>query len=197
MTFLRTQLPRNGYRSWPRHSRRLWGCQSGFSLVELVIVLVIIGIIAAIAVPRFSSASTAAQAKSVASTLRVVNDAMEFYKADHGYYPGMKADGTMHPNGMFVNELLAPLDGGAGYIRGPTFPMNPYNSFNTAKRDSVDPASDPGAFGWFANLSTGSFNINLWKSAVPSDYDLCDLIQSGSPAPISYDHPGAAACAGI
>lgn len=168
----------------------------GFSLVELVIVLVIIGIIAAIAVPRFSSASNAAQAKSVASTLKIVNDAMELYKADHGYFPGMKPDGTMHPNGMFVNEILAPLDGNPGYLRGPSFPTNPYNGFNTAKRDAVDPAADPGAFGWFANLSSGSFNLNIWKSAVPSDYDLCDLMRDASPAPISYNHPGAAACGG-
>ena len=168
----------------------------GFSLVELVIVLVIIGIIAAIAVPRFSSASSAAQAKSVASTMKIVNDAMELYKADHGYYPGLKADGTMHPNGMFVNELLAPLDGNPGYLRGPSFPTNPYNGFSAAKRDLVAAAIDPGMFGWFANLSSGSFNINLWKSAVPSVYDLCDLIRDASPAPISYDHPGAAACGG-
>ncbi len=180
-------------RAGPRGMRDRRGA---FSLVELVIVLVIIGIIAAIAVPRFSSASNAAQAKSVASTLKIVNDAMELYKADHGYFPGMKADGTMHPNGMFVNELLAPLDGSPGYLRGASFPTNPYSSFNTAKRDSVDPASDPGAFGWFVNLSTGSFNINMWKSAVPSDYDLCDLMQDASPAPISYNHPGAAACGG-
>ncbi len=176
---------------------RLRGLRSrprGFSLVELVIVLVIIGIIAAIAVPRFSSASNAAQAKAVASTLKIVNDAMELYKADHGYFPGLKPDGTMYPNGMFVNELLAPLDGNPGYLRGPSFPTNPYNDFNTAKRDLVAPASDPGAFGWFVDLSSGSFNLNIWKSAVLSDYDLCDLIGDASPAPISYNHPGAAAC---
>jgi prepilin-type N-terminal cleavage/methylation domain-containing protein len=167
-----------------------------FSLVELVIVIVIVGIIAAIAVPRFSSASHSAQAKSVAGTLKIVNNAMELYKADHGYYPGMKPDGTMHPNGMFANELLAPLDGNPGYLRGASFPTNPFNNFNTAKRDVVDPGADPGAFGWFANISSGSFNINMWKSAVPADYDLCDLIQDASPAPISYNHPGAAACGG-
>ena len=193
MTLERSQYSRQSTRSKLRGRRRQ---PRAFSLVELVIVLVIIGIIAAIAVPRFSSASNAAQAKSVASTLKIVNDAMELYKADHGYYPGLKADGTMHPNGMFVNELLAPLDGDPGYLRGPSFPTNPYNGFNTAKRDLVDPGADPGAFGWFVNLSTGSFNLNIWKSAVPSDYDLCDLMQSASPAPISYNHPGAADCGG-
>ncbi len=181
-------------RAGPRGKRKR---RRGFSLVELVIVLVIIGIIAAIAVPRFSSASSAAQAKSVASTLKIVNDALELYKADRSYYPGLKPDGTMYPVGMFVNELLAPLDGTPGYLRGPSFPTNPYNGFSTAMRDLVDPAGDPGAFGWFANLSSGSFNINLWKSAVPSDYDLCDLIRDAWPAPISYDHPGAAVCGGV
>lgn len=168
----------------------------GFSLVELVIVLVIIGIIAAIAVPRFSSATEAAHAKTVAGTLRIVNDAMELYKADHGYYPGLKPDGTMYPTGMFVNELLAPSGGETPYLRGPGFPTNPFNNLSAVSRDLVDPAGDPGPFGWFVNLATGSLNINIWKSAVPADFDLCDLISAASPAPISYDHPGAAACGG-
>ena len=181
-----TSSPERGMASAPR----------GFSLVELVIVLVIIGIIAAIAVPRFSSATDAAHAKTVAGTLRIINDAMELYKADQGYYPGLKADGTMHPTGMFVNELLAPSDGTTPYLRGPGFPTNPFNNLSAASRDLVDPASDPGPFGWFVNLSTGSLNINLWKSIVPADFDLCDLMSTASPAPISYDHPGAAACGG-
>lgn len=172
------------------------GRACAFSLVELVIVIVIIGIIAAIAVPRFSSATTAARSKTVAGTLRIVNDAMERYKADHGYYPGMKRDGTMYPNGMFVNELLAPLDGTEPYLRGPSFPANSFSSFTTVKRDVIDPAADPGAFGWIANLQKGTFNINMWKSSVPTDFDLCDLIATASPALISYDHPGAAACGG-
>lgn len=191
MTSERSQSCLQSMRAGPRGRRMR---RTGFSLVELVIVLVIIGIIAAIAVPRFSKASSVAQAKSVAGTMSVVNNAMELYKADRGYYPGLKPDGTMYPNGMFVNELLAPLDATPGYLRGPSFPTNPYNGFSTAMRDLVAPAADPGMFGWFVNLSSGSFNINLWKSAVPSDYDLCDLIRDASPAPISYDHPGAAAC---
>lgn len=188
-----SQLVQRRCALFPR-DRRGNPLRRAFSLVELIIVLVIIGIIAAIAVPRFSSATEAAQAKSVAGTLRIVNDAMELYKADHTYYPGLKSDGTMHPTGMFVNELLAPLDGSIPYLRGPAFPTNPYNDFSSAFRDLVDPASDPGPFGWFANLQKGTLNINIWKSAVPSDYDLCDLINDASPALLSYDHPGAAAC---
>ena len=68
MTFERSQCCRQSMRAGPRGMRNR---PRGFSLVELVIVLVIIGIIAAIAVPRFSSASDAAQAKSLASTLKI------------------------------------------------------------------------------------------------------------------------------
>jgi general secretion pathway protein G len=170
-----------------------------FSLVELVIVIVIIGIIAAIAVPRFSGAKDAAQAKTVAATLKVINDAMELYKAENKHYPGVAADGSINADSViagniFINEMVAPASG-KPYLRGPGFPANPYNSIPNADRVSAtlaDPASSPGPVGWIANLKTGSFNINLW--AISGPMSLCDLMDAAKPAAISYNHPGVADC---
>ncbi|MEM9418807.1 MAG: prepilin-type N-terminal cleavage/methylation domain-containing protein [Planctomycetota bacterium] len=55
----------------------------GFSLVELVIVVVIVGFIAAIAVPRLSEASSRASERSFARNLRVFSDAIALYYAEN------------------------------------------------------------------------------------------------------------------
>ncbi len=54
-----------------------------FSLVELVIVVTIIGIISAIAVPRFSSATTNAENGQAKATARVLEDAATLYLLEH------------------------------------------------------------------------------------------------------------------
>lgn len=54
-----------------------------FSLVELVIVIVIIGIIAAIAVPRFSSATDNASRGQVEASVSILQNAVDLYVAEH------------------------------------------------------------------------------------------------------------------
>ena len=54
-----------------------------FSLVELVIVIVIIGIIAAIAVPRFSSATASANDKQAKASAVILQNALDRVIAEH------------------------------------------------------------------------------------------------------------------
>lgn len=69
----------------------------GFSLVELVIVVVIVGLLAAIAIPRFSRGAAGASDSALAGDLAVLRNAVEMYGAEHnGTYP---ADAT------FSNQL--------------------------------------------------------------------------------------------
>jgi general secretion pathway protein G len=56
----------------------------GFSLIELLIVIVILGILAAVAMPQFSSASGEARASSRASIARTVGSQIQLYKLQHG-----------------------------------------------------------------------------------------------------------------
>jgi general secretion pathway protein G len=64
------------------------------NLLELVVVVVIFGLLAAIAIPRLSSAAPADTEGSLRRNLSVLRSAIELYYRDHGAYPGQKGAGT-------------------------------------------------------------------------------------------------------
>lgn len=61
--------------------------RTGFTLIELLIVVAIIAILAAIAVPNFLEAQTRAKVSRVRADVRTVATAMETYKIDNNKYP--------------------------------------------------------------------------------------------------------------
>ncbi len=63
--------------------------KKGFTLIELLIVVVIIGILAAIAIPKFANTKTKAYVASMKSDLRNLVTAQEAYFADHVTYAGV------------------------------------------------------------------------------------------------------------
>jgi general secretion pathway protein G len=64
----------------------------GFTLVELLIVVIILAILAAIAIPQFSSSTVDAQESALDSNLGALRSAIELYKAQHnGKYPAAVA----------------------------------------------------------------------------------------------------------
>src|SRR4051812_7909776 len=60
--------------------------RKGFTLIELLIVVVIIGILAAIAIPKFANTKTKAYQTAMKSDLRNLVTAEEAFFSDSGYY---------------------------------------------------------------------------------------------------------------
>src|SRR6266853_131555 len=57
--------------------------KNGFTLVEILIVVIILGILAAIVIPQFTNASQDARKSSLTSQLQTIRSQVELYKLQH------------------------------------------------------------------------------------------------------------------
>ena len=69
-----------------KHAKR-YRAQSGFTLIEVMVVVVILGILAAIVVPRIMDRPGEARATKAASDLRALESALNLYRLDNFRYP--------------------------------------------------------------------------------------------------------------
>ncbi len=135
--------------------------RGGFTLVELVVVVMVLGIIASIAAPRLLATSDVALDNSLRQTLAVIRDAIDSYSAEQGALPG--ADG----NQATFKADIAP------YLRGAAFPTCPVgDAANAAIRMQTGTgsiASGIGAtaatHGWAYKHETGDFHVNSTDTA--------------------------------
>jgi len=120
----------------------------GFTLVEILIVVVILGILAAIVIPQFTGASTEAKESSLVSDLQTIRSQIELYKIQHNdILPGeiLNADGsiTAASAATFVNTMCLKTDqygnvGTAAVNRfGPYMQKVPANPFSNATATTV------------------------------------------------------------
>jgi general secretion pathway protein G len=69
--------------------------QRGFSITELLIVVAVIGVIAAIAIPNLMSAVERGRQKRSMADIRSLGQAVEEYMADVNYYPVQTSEDTV------------------------------------------------------------------------------------------------------
>jgi prepilin-type N-terminal cleavage/methylation domain-containing protein len=142
--------------------------RKGFTLVEMVVVIMILGILAAVAVPRLLGTSGNATDNGLKQTLSVVRDAIELYAADNGgKLPASEVGDTQV-------EFKAQLN---SYLRGNAFPICPVGAKTADVRitDSTDPLTglDPATHGWCYSYKTGEF--------------ICDYDSESNTAGVNYD----------
>lgn len=65
--------------------------KKGFTLVELLIVIIIIAVLAAIAIPKFSNSSQRSKESSLRANLKLVRNAIDLFRADTGAFPANMA----------------------------------------------------------------------------------------------------------
>lgn len=150
----------------------------GFTLVEILIVVVILGILAAIVIPQFTSASETAKASSLQTQLQTMRSQLELYQVQHnGNYPTLAslntdADGDGDADWVQLTTQTD-VDGAAGTDFGPYLQQAPSNPFVTSTGGanvSVADISGGDAFsatdGWGYNAATG-----VIKAMVPATVD--------------------------
>lgn len=133
--------------------------RSGFTLVEILIVVVILGILAAIVIPQFTEASTEAKTSSLCTDLQTMRSQIELYKIQHN--DNLPGAGTA----TLIQALTGQTDvaGAVGTDYGPYIQQIPTNQFNNRKtiREEAG-ASTAGAdtHGWVFNTGTGAFQAD-------------------------------------
>ncbi|NBD20813.1 prepilin-type N-terminal cleavage/methylation domain-containing protein [Aquabacterium fontiphilum] len=108
----------------------------GFTLIELIVVLAIVGLLASLVAPRYVRSVDNAREATLRTSLNVMRDAIDKYTADRGQYPDS------------LQELVS-----RGYLRH--VPEDPV----TGSRDSwqmVPPPADSALTGSMADVRSGA-----------------------------------------
>lgn len=160
------------------------GGNRGFTLVELLIVVVVLGILAAAVIPQFTDSTDNARLSTLDTNLAELRGAVELYYHQHNStYPGVQKDdgsgaaGTAaEAEAAFVKQLTLYSDmaGKTSTSKSATFkygpyvkkglPPNPFNSLSTIKCDiattDVTTATSSGTTGWLFYVKTGTLIAN-------------------------------------
>ena len=162
--------------------------QAGFTLIEMLVVVIILGILAMIIVPQISVSTDDARLNSLQTNLNSLRSAIEVYAAQHANrYPGTysEADGTTAVaddaaakaaflaqltqftdiNGMVNGTKTVAFKYGP-YLKTGTLPLNPFNDSGDIVCDfdqgdiTVARAASGGAEGWQYFAPIGVFFAN-------------------------------------
>jgi general secretion pathway protein G len=134
---------------------------SGFTLIEILIVVIILGILAGIVIPQFSNATTSSKTGSVETTAQTLRSAVQLYYCQHS--------DTLPPAANFWTLMMSQTDSkGVAYTSGTSVdgPFGPYvqsipaNALNLST-SVLDANTAPGSLtastcGWVYDYNSGA-----------------------------------------
>jgi general secretion pathway protein G len=141
--------------------------KSGFTLVEILIVVVILGILAAIVIPQFTEASTEAKTSSLCTDLQTVRSQIELYKIQHNDdLPTPEAGGATWNKMTMYTDIAGTTNAtytAAQFKYGPylqKIPMNQFNDDDTIRIEAGVSTAGAGTEGWVFNTDNGNFQAD-------------------------------------
>ncbi len=139
-----------------------------FTLIELLIVVAIIGILAAIAVPNFLNAQIRAKYSRCLADMKACQTALEMYAMDRGAFPPNGLDGP--DNGWGLSKALTTP---VAYITA--IPKDPfYSRKKTAQEDFYEPYFDPRGEGkYFYQEGNNVYRQNMMDPRRPANWRYC------------------------
>src|SRR5438105_6133800 len=163
--------------------------KSGFTLVEILIVVIILGILAAIVIPQFTNASQDARKSNMASQVQTLKSQIELYKLQH---LDKSPDITANWNAiLFCSDANGTKSTDANpYLPSTTFPFGPYMQAQpvnplTGVATTVALGSPDATHGWTYQLSTGAIHgIAVDKNGAAHETD--DGVQDINGTAIAY-----------
>jgi general secretion pathway protein G len=163
--------------------------RKGFTLIEILIVVIILGILAAIVIPQFTNASKEAKQSSLVTMVQSLRSQIALFKLQHNdYLPGTNPlNGATFDGTVFWNQmtLFSDVTGATNATKTAVFDKGPYMQSipknplcPTAANASVVEATVNGAaatavVGFIYDYQAGAGSGKLWgtdtdgKTAVP------------------------------
>ena len=114
--------------------------KAGFTLVEIMIVVLIIGILLAIAIPNFVAARESSRAKACVGNLKQIDSATQQYCMDHQYGPtNYAANKPTLDSGNATSLVTTAGAAGSGYLRAKPVCPELANSYSVAPQITDSP----------------------------------------------------------
>ena len=154
--------------------------KSGFTLIEILIVVIILGILAAIVIPQFTNASKEAKQSSLVTMVQSMRSQIALFKLQHNdYLPGVAplvgASGTFDQT-VFWNQmtLFSDVTGATNatktvqYDKGPYMqsipknPLCPTTAVNSDVVETVNGAASGAVCGFVYDYQGGAGSGKLW-----------------------------------